>query len=192
MTDNKALAFNIVEIRHEGGVLQFPFLADDAKIQGTAINEAGERIEFNLTINEVEPWAQRHEGIEGKVAKIALPPLNLNILFEEPRFRRNITLGVVCDPYSLFQEAKIAGSEGTIFTKDDVRSAIEGQMIGDYENLSEEDKEAFLNEHWYDFTSKLGDVLAERGNFHIDELVGTETEERIQEFVSNQAQAKFR
>lgn len=187
MPANEKLSIQIAEIRHKGGTLQFPFTSPDTILEGVVTATAGNEVPFKIAAGDIEAWAATQEGISAKVATLTLPPITLERLFTEPGFRKELTIGAVSDHQSLFQEARIAGCDGTIFSKEDVRSAIEGQDIDAFFDLTEEEQERFLDENWWEFVYRIGNRLSEAGNSYIDERVAEEFEDRLAAFKSERA-----
>lgn len=187
MSVTQRLSIQIAEIRHKAGTLQFPFTSPDTMLEGVVTATAGHEVPFKIAAQDIEAWAASQEGISAKVATLTLPPITLDRLFADPGFRKELTIGAVSDHQSLFQEARIAGCEGTIFSKEDVRSSIEGQDIDAFFDLTEEEQERFLDENWSEFVYRIDNRLSETGNLYIDERVAEEFEGRLAAFMNERS-----
>ena len=188
MAATENFTIRVIEIRHKGPTLQFQVGSPTEYITGTVQGVDGEK-QFHIQAEKIKDWAAEHEGIEAAVADIKLPKVNLSILFERPGTRETLNLGAVCDTFELWQEAKASGAAGTIFTKEDVRTALEEDECDEYLDLSSEEREQFLDDHWWRFVERIDDRLSERGFDHIRTMISMELDEAIEEFRGSQATA---
>lgn len=179
MSSTEKLSINVVEIHHRGPVIQFTYSNPEEYLEGEAIDANGEDHLFRIAAKDIKAWAASCPGITAEVATIELPPIRLD--GGSHRAGKPVNLGAVCDTYDLWQETKASGAEGTIFTADDVRSALEDGDEG-FNDLDPDEQDAFLQAHWWHFTRKLDDTLSGRGNEYISTMVATEYDERIAEF----------
>lgn len=185
MPSHENIHINIVEIRHPAGTWQRQVDSLNDYIHGTVCDNTGQDVSFSLQAKDIETWAAQHDGVEAAYATLTLPPVSLQMLFDNPGFRKEVNLGAVCETYRLFQETKASGSDGTIFTVDDVREALDESGEDRWNDLEGDAREEFLNEYWHRFTDKIDDRLAERGNLHIETMISMELDEALDEFEAN-------
>lgn len=183
MSESANIVVNVVEIRHKEGRLQFQYAAPTDYLGGTAVDANGVQHHFYLQVGEMEAWAECYPGIRVGKTTIALPPVDLSHVFDNPGYRfKQVGLGAVCSAHDLFEQTRAAGAEGTIFVKEDVADALAEQAGEDYDDLSDEERAAFVKEHWTKFTSGIDDILASRGNDHISTMITMALDEALDEF----------
>ncbi len=181
MPSHDTLHINLVEIRHQGGTRTFQVDSLTDYIQGTVKTSNGEEVYFSEQAKDIEKWASSQDGIEAFSATINLPKITLDVLFQKPGFRQTLNLGAVCDTEDLLREARASGAAGSMFTRGDVRTILE-QDMEEYQDLTPDEQEEFLDEHMSTFTKRLEDTLSQKGNDHIADLVASEFDEALEEF----------
>jgi hypothetical protein len=188
MPSHENIHINVVEIRHNGGSLQLQVDSLTDYIHGTVKNSSGDDVNFSEQAKDIEKWAASHDGIEAYSATIVPPKINLDMLFKKSGFRHTLNLGAVCATFDLIQEAKASGALGTMFVRGDVETILEQDTDG-FEDLTPEEKEEFLDENIYTFTSRLEDVLSQKGNDYISDRVADEFDAALAEFKSTRVSA---
>jgi hypothetical protein len=181
MSSHENIRVHIVEIRHNGPTIQFQVDSPVDHVSATVISADGQAFFFDEQAKKIHERLSFIDGVTGKFATIELPPLSLeNIEVENPR--KTVTLGEVCDRDDLFVETKLAGAVGAIFTAEDVRDRFDELDIEEFDDLTDDEKDLFIEEHWRDFTQYLVDNVIERGNESIQVDIGTNFEEAIASF----------
>ncbi len=184
MTTHKEMTVNVVEIRHHGETIRYKVDSLDDYVSGVVTTAAGKPVSFDRQAKELEGWFKQAalEGVEARAATITLPPVTLDILFENPGHSTNLSLGSVCSTYHLFQETRASGAEGTVFTTSDISGMLAEADNDDYNDLSDEEKEQFARDYFSTFTKRLDDQISARGHFHIENMISDELDDCLDDF----------
>lgn len=181
MTTHENLNIHMIEVRHPGGVFQRKVDNPSDTVIHVFEGKDGEQTLLDCRAKDIANWATQHEGFEAAFGTITLPPVNLAMVIDNPGFRTNLNLGAVCETFALWSEVQASGGIGTVFVASDVETILQ-QDTEEFENLTQEEQAAFLDENIHTFTRRLQDTLSERGNIYIADQVASEFETALEDF----------
>jgi dsDNA-binding SOS-regulon protein len=180
------MTVHVVEVRHHGETIRYKVDSLEDYVSGVVVDANGKPRSFDRQAKELQSWFDglALEGVEARAATITLPPISLDVLFDNPGRDRDLQIGSVCDKHDLFIQAKAAGAYGTIFVAEDVEPMLQEAGNADYNELSAEEKSVFVAENWEEFARRVGDSLSQHGNDHIRTEVAMQLNDLLSDFKS--------